>query len=93
MAIRYQTIFSIEGRHLSPLTFKWVHLSVFITFSCLNFLLHFGEDLCLFFIRTCDQKIPAHKFWFQVAWNIEKEVTKMGVSIWLLKEDFWENFY
>ena len=21
-------------------------------------------------------KIPAHKFWFQIAWNIEKEVTK-----------------
>ena len=77
MAIRYQTIFfSTKGRHLSPLNFRWVHLSVFITFSGLEFLLHFGEDLCLVFTRTGDYKIPAHRFWFQVAWNIEKEVTK-----------------
>ena len=48
----------------------------FITFSSLDFLLHFGEDLCLVFIRTGDHKIPAHMFWSQVAWNIEIEVTK-----------------
>ena len=78
---------------MSPLNFRWVHLSVFITFSCLDFLLQFGEDLCLVFIRTGDHKIPAHKFWFQVAWNTEKEVTTKGVSIWPLREDFWEKFY
>ena len=62
---------------MSPLKFRWVHLSVFIIFfSCLELLLHFGEDLRLVFIQTGDHKIPAHKFWFQVAWNIEKEVTK-----------------
>ena len=60
------------------MNFRWVHLSVFITFSCLDFLLHFGEDLCLVFVRTGDHKIPAHRFWLQVAWNIEKEVTKKG---------------
>ena len=37
MAIRYKTFFSIEGRHFSPLNFRWAHLSVFITFSCLDF--------------------------------------------------------
>ena len=68
--------FSTEGRHLSPLNFRWVHLSVFITFSGLDFLLHFDESLCLVFTRTGDHKIPEHRFWFQVAWNIEKEVTK-----------------
>ena len=83
---------------MSPLNFRWVHLSVFITFSSLEFLLHFGEDLCLAFTRTGDHNIPAHRFWFQVAWNIEKEVTKKkkkgggGVSIWPLREGFWENF-
>ena len=80
---------------MSPLNFRWVHLSVFITFSGLEFLLHFGEDLCLVFTRTGDHKIPAHRFWFQVAWNIEKEVTKKKkgvVSIWPLREGFWENF-
>ena len=68
--------FSTKGRHWSPLNFRWAHFSVFITFSGLEFLLHFGEDLCLVFIRTGDHKIPAHRFWSQVAWNIEIEVTK-----------------
>ena len=45
MAIRYQTFFSVEGRHLSPLNFRWVHLSVFIIFSCL--------DLCCILVRIC----------------------------------------
>ena len=54
---------------MSPLNFRWVHLSVFIIFTCLDFWLHFGEDLRLVFIQTGDHKIPAHKFWFQVAWN------------------------
>ena len=77
MAIRYQTFFfPTKGRHWSPLKFRWAHFSVFITFSGLDFLLHFGEDLCLVFIRTGDHKIPAHRFWSQVAWNIEIEVTK-----------------
>ena len=58
------------------MNFRWVHLSVFITFSSLDFLLHFGEDLCLVFTRTGDHKIPAHRFWFQVAWNTEIEGTK-----------------
>ena len=61
---------------MSPLNFRWVHLSVFIIFTCLDFLLHFGEDFRLVFIQTRDHKIPAHKFWFQIAWNSEKEVTK-----------------
>ena len=66
----------------------------FYYFFLLRFLLHCGEDLCLAFIRTGDHKIPAHWFGFQVAWNIEKEVTKKrGVSIWPLREGFWENFY
>ena len=30
----------------------------------------------LVFIRTGDHKILAFRFWFQIAWNIEKEVTK-----------------
>ena len=30
------------------------------------------------FIRTGDHKIPAHRFWFQVDWNIEKEVIQKG---------------
>ena len=67
----------------------------FITFSCLDFLLHFGEDLCLVFIRTGDHKIPAHKFWFQVAWNIEKEVNKLkkrGQHL-AIKRGFLENLY
>ena len=65
----------------------------FYYFFLLRFLLHFGKDLCLAFIRTGDHKIiPAHRFWFQVAWNIEKEIRKRGVSIWLLREGFWENF-
>ena len=45
MAIRYQTFFSIEGRHLSPLNFRWAHLSVFITFSSLDF--------CCILVRIC----------------------------------------
>ena len=48
MAIRYKTFFfffSIEGRHLSPLNFRWAHLSVFITFSCLDF--------CCILVRIC----------------------------------------
>ena len=65
----------------------------FYYFFLLRFLLQFGEDLCLVFTRTGDHKIPAHSFWFQIAWNIEKEVTKkIGVSIWPLREGFWENF-
>ena len=46
------------------------------------------------FIRTGDHKIPAHRFWSQVAWNVEKKITKKkrGVSIWLLREGFWGNF-
>ena len=42
--------------------------------------MHFGEDLRLVFIQTGDHKIPAHKFWFSIAGNIEKEVTKKGGS-------------
>ena len=68
--------FSIEGRHLSPLNFRRAHLSVFINFSGLDFLLHFGVDLCLVCIRTGDHKIPAQRFWSQVVRNIEIEVTK-----------------
>ena len=46
MSIRYQTFFwMIEGRHSSPLNFRWVHLSVFITFSCLDF--------CSILVRIC----------------------------------------
>ena len=52
----------------------------FYYFFLLSILLHFGKDLCLAFIRTGDHKIPAHRIWFQVAWNIEKEVTKKGGS-------------
>ena len=33
------------------------------------------------FRRTGDHKIPAHRFWFQVTWNIEKEVIqKRGLA-------------
>ena len=55
--------------------YYYYHFFLFFCFL-LRFLLHFGEDLCLVFIRTGDHKIPAHRFWFQVAWNIEVEVTK-----------------
>ena len=37
------------------------------------------------FIRTGDHKIPAHI-------EIETTKKKRGVSIWLLREGFWENF-
>ena len=80
---------------MSPLNFRWVHLSVFFIFTCLDFLLHFGENLRLVFIQTGDHKITAHKFFFQVAWNSEKEVTKKkggGVSIWPSREGFWGKF-
>ena len=65
MAIRYQTFFSIEGRQLSPLNFRWADFSVLLFFCFKIFfyiLLHFGEDLRLVFIQTGDHKIPAHKF-------------------------------
>ena len=69
---------------MSPLNFRWVDFSVLLFFLFKNFffylciLLHFGEDLRLVFIRTGDHKIPAHRFWFQVTWNIEKEVIQKG---------------
>ena len=76
MAIRYQTnFFSTKGRHWSPLNFRWAHLSVFITFSSLDFCCILVK-ICLVFIRTGDHKIPAYRFWSQIAWNIEREVIK-----------------
>ena len=69
---------------MSPLNCRWFDFSVLLFFLFKNFfiyiyiLLHFGEDLRLVFIRTGDHKIPAHRFWFQVAWNIEKEVIQKG---------------
>ena len=90
MAVRYHTFFfSTEGRHLSPLNFRWVDFSVLLFFLLKKkkfffftyILLHFGEDLRLVFRRTGDHKIPAHRFWFQVTWNIEKEVIqKRGLA-------------
>ena len=64
----------------------------FYSFFLLRFLLHFGKDLCLVFIRTGDHKIPAHRFWFQVAWNIEKEVTKKGGQHLATKRGFLVKF-
>ena len=67
---------------MSPLNFRWVDFSVLLFFFLFKIffyiLLHFGEDLRLVFIRTGDHKIPAHRFWFQVAWNIENEVIQKG---------------
>ena len=64
----------------------------FYYFSCLDFLLHLGEDLRLDFIQTGDHKIPALKFWFQVAGNIEKEVTKKGGQHLAIKRRFLGKF-
>ena len=59
--------------------------------------MHFGEDLCLVFIRTGDHKIPAHRFWSQVAWNIEIEVNKKnkkkGGQHLAFKRGFLGKFY
>ena len=79
---------------MSPLNFRWAHLSVFITFSCLDF--------CCILVRICvkilyEQVIPAHRFWSQLTWNIEIEVAKKrnkkkGGQHLAFKRGFWENF-
>ena len=49
MAVRYQTFFfSTEGRHLSPLNFRWVDFSVLLFFLVLNFFLY-----CCILVRIC----------------------------------------
>ena len=53
--------------------------------------------LLLHFVRTGDHKIPAHRFWSQVTWNIEIEVAKKrnnkkGGQHLAFKRGFWENF-
>ena len=59
--------------------------------------MHFGEDLCLVIKRTGDHKIPAHRFWSQVAWNIEREVIKKnkekGGQHLAFKRGFLGKFY
>ena len=50
MAVRYQTFFLTEGRHLSPLNFRWVDFSVLLFFLVLKFFFIF----CCILVRICD---------------------------------------
>ena len=50
MAVRYQTFFSTEGRHLSPLDFRWVDFSVLLFFLVEIFFLIY----CCILAKICD---------------------------------------
>ena len=70
MTIRYQTFFFTKGRRWSPLNFRWVHLSIFIIFSCLSFHV-FGTNF-IGFERPGDHNTPANKLDFNLH-QINKE--------------------
>ena len=63
VTIRYQTFF-YKSTTLVTFDFSWVHLSVFIIFSCLSFYV-FGTNF-IGFERTGNHNTPANKMDFNL---------------------------
>ena len=86
MAIRYQTFFFRRKVDIGHLSISGGLIFLFLLFFLLRFLLHFSEDLCLVLY---EQVITRY---LRTYIEIETTKKKRGVSIWLLREGFWENF-